>query len=177
MLSKMTLHEYAVMHGSDKGKAHKYCDFYEARIGEPRSILEFGVLNGASLKMWRDRYPNAVVIGLDIDEKENPKGTYIFKLDCTKECWINKVNAKFDLIIDDAGHFTEDQIKSFYLWWPAINNSGYYIIEDVHTMHYDQYNPDKIDLKEWVLSTGIKHEWYSRVPGDESDSMTLIFYK
>lgn len=172
----MILHNYAVYHGSDKGKAHQYCDFYEARIGEPKRIIEFGVLNGASLRMWRDRY-DAVVIGLDIEEKTAPKGTYCFKVDASKENWITKLQPSFDLIIDDASHFTTEQIASFELWWPLVAKGGHYIIEDCHTMHYTHYNPGKIDFKAWVESLGIKHEYYCRVPVDESDSMTLIFYK
>jgi trans-aconitate methyltransferase len=173
----MTLHDYAVHHGSDKGKYHKYCDFYEARIGDPKRIIEFGVLDGASLKMWRDRYPGTVVIGLDIEDKKAPDGTYTFKIDASKESWITKLQPTFDLIIDDASHFTHEQISIFDLWWPLVASGGHYIIEDCHTMHYDHYNPEKIDFKAWVKSLGIKHEWYWRVEGDESDSGTLIFYK
>jgi hypothetical protein len=173
----MTLHEWAIHHGSDKGKAHQYCDFYESRIGTPKSIIEFGVLNGASLKMWRDAYPGAVVIGLDIEDKKAPEGTYVFKVDASKENWIVRLNPSFDLILDDASHMTQDQIDSFNLWWPLVNKGGHYVIEDCHTMHYTGYNPTGIDFKAWVKGLGIKHEYYNRVPGDESDSMTLIFYK
>ena len=173
----MTLHEHAVHHGSDKGKAHKYCDFYESRIGEPKRIIEFGILNGASLKMWRDRYRDAVVIGLDIVDTVAPDGCYTFKIDASKPNWITKLEAQFDLILDDASHMVVDQISSFELWWPLVAKGGHYVIEDCHTMHYSQYNPAGIDFKRWVESLNIKHEYYSRVPGDESDSMTLIFYK
>ena len=172
-----TLHEWGCFHGSDKAKAHRYLDFYEARIGEPKSIIEFGVLNGASLKMWRDRYPDAVVIGLDIENKTAPDGTYFFKLDCTKENWITAIKPRIDLILDDASHLTEDQINSFTLWWPLVAPGGKYVIEDVHTMGYDAYNPKKIDLPAWVKSLGLKHEWYYRDENDKSDSGTLIIYK
>lgn len=174
-IKPMTLHEYAVMHGSDKGKYHKYCDFYEARIGEPKSIIEFGVLNGSSLKMWRDRYPEALVVGYDIMPSLTVEGCYTFQISATdpQSCKRSDV----DLIIDDASHYTKDQIAAFNIHWPFVNPGGHYIIEDVHTMHYDEYNPDKINFKAWVKSLGIKHEWYWKNPGDESDSGTLIFYK
>lgn len=173
----MTLHQQAVHHGSDKGTAHKYCDFYESRIGEPKRIIEFGVLNGASLKMWRDHYQEAVVIGLDIEEKKAPIGTYVFKLDASKENWITKLQPSFDLILDDASHMTMEQIMAFELWWPLVAKGGHYIIEDVHTMGYSQYNPSGFNLRNWVEKTGIKHEYFWRIPGDFSDSGTLMFYK
>jgi len=172
-----TLHEFGIIHGSDKAKAHNYLDFYESRIGEPKSIIEFGVLRGSSLKMWHDRYPDATVIGLDINKTDAPEGTFTFKIDAAKENWITKLNPRFDLILDDASHLTTDQISSFDLWWPLVAKGGCYIIEDIHTMHYDAYNPTKIDLKKWVAELDLPHEYFSRVPNDESDSMTLIIYK
>lgn len=175
----MTLHEWGIFHGSDKAYAHNYLNFYEAKIGMPHSILEFGVLNGASLKMWRDKY-NAFVIGLDIEKKQPITGITVLQMDATDEktaTYLSNLYNNFDLIVDDASHMVADQIKSFQLFWPFVNKGGCYIIEDCHTMHYDQYNPSKIDFKAWVESLGIEHEYFLRVPGDESDSMTLIFWK
>lgn len=175
----MTLHEWGIFHGSDKAYAHNYCHFYEAKVGLPHSILEFGVLNGASLKMWRDKY-NGFVIGLDIEKKKPVDGVTILQMDATDEktaTFFSYHYNNFDLIVDDASHMVADQIKSFNLFWPFVNKGGCYIIEDCHTMHYDQYNPDKIDFKSWVESLGIEHEYFWRVPGDESDSGTLIFWK
>jgi len=80
----MTLHEWGIFHGSDKAHAHNYLNFYEAKIGLPHSILEFGVLNGASLKMWRDKY-NAFVIGLDIEKKQPINGITVLQMDATHE--------------------------------------------------------------------------------------------
>lgn len=172
----MTLHEHGLKHGSDKATAHGYLDFYEARIGNPKSILEFGVLGGASLAMWRDAYPATTVIGLDINKVTPPDNTYFFQLDCTRESWITKIKPSFDLIIDDAGHMTLLQVAAFELWWPMVAKGGHFIIEDCHTMHYTQYNPTKFDFKDWVEGLGIKHEYFKRLE-DESDSMTVIFYK
>ncbi len=173
----MTLHQHGLRHGSDKATAHNYLHFYEQRIGNPKSILEFGVLGGASLAMWRDFFPRATVIGLDINKVVPPDGTFFFRLDCTQPNWITAIKPSFDLIIDDAGHMTLDQVKAFDLWWPMVAEGGMFIIEDCHTMHYEQYNPMKVDFKGWVAGLGIKHEYFWRVPGDESDSGTIIFYK
>lgn len=172
----MTLHEYAVYHGSDKGKTHKYCDFYEKHIGKPKSIIEFGVLNGASLKMWRDAYPGSVVIGLDIEDKKPIEGTFIFKLDAAKENWITRLKPTFDLIVDDASHMVADQIASFNLWWPLVNKGGCYIIEDIHASLYTEYNPDNFDLFKWINALPYRKEHYRRSPA-ESDSMTVIIFK
>lgn len=171
-----TLQQWAVAHGSDKGTAHLYCDFYQENIGNPKSIIEFGVLNGSSLKMWRDAYPDAVVIGLDIEDKKQIPGVYFFKLDATKENWITKIKPGFDLILDDASHVVEDQIASFNLWWPLLNKGGCYIIEDIHASLYTAYNKTGMDMFKWVNDMPYKKKHYRRNP-NESDSMTVIIYK
>lgn len=170
----MTLHEWGLFHKSDKATAHGYLDFYEARIGEPKSIMEFGILNGASLKMWRDRY-NAKVFGIDINLPSPIDRVTMWKGDCTNTRW-KVISPTFDLIIDDASHVVEDMIAAFNLWCEKVNVGGCYILEDIHTMHYKEYNPSGIDLKKWIEGLGISHEYFRRLP-DESDSMTVIFYK
>jgi len=171
-----TLHEWAVYHGSDKGKAHKYCDFYQEHIGQPKSIIEFGVLNGSSLKMWRDAYPGSVVIGLDIEEKTPVDGAFVFKVDATKESWITRLKPKFDLILDDASHVVEDQIASFNLWWPLLNKGGCYIIEDIHASLFTAYNKTGMDMFGWVADLPYPKKHYRRSPA-ETDSMTVIIFK
>lgn len=172
----MTLHEWGLFHKSDKATAHKYLDFYESRIGNPKKILEFGVLGGASLKMWRDRY-NAEVTGVDIKQVLPILGINTWQLDCTSELSTQMLADEYDLILDDASHRVKDFMRTFYLFFPFVKKGGVYIIEDIHVMHYDEYNPDKIDVKAWVESLGHRHEYFWRMPGDESDSGTLIIYK
>jgi trans-aconitate methyltransferase len=175
----MTLHEWGLFHKTDKATHHGYCSFYEARIGEPKSIVEFGVLNGASLKMWRDRYPKAHIFGVDIEIKEPIHRCNIACASCLTAPFFDMCDPdyRFDLIIDDASHIVDEQIKAFNLWWPLVNSGGHYIIEDIHTQHFTQYNPDKIDLMAWVKSLGIMYEEFWRNPEDKSDSGTIIFYK
>lgn len=170
------LHNWAITHGSDKGTAHQYCDFYQANIGTPKTIIEFGVLNGASLKMWRDMYPGSVVIGLDIEDKKPIPGVYIFNIDATKENWITKITPRFDLIVDDASHVVEDQIASFNLWWPLVNKGGCYIIEDIHASLFTAYNKTGFDMFGWVEDLPYRKKHYRRSPS-ETDSMTVIIFK
>lgn len=176
----ITLHDYGILHGSDKATHHNYCGFYQTHLNDPKVILEFGVLNGASLKMWRDFYAGSLVIGLDIEPKPIIEGCLIYQADATNPssvAIVTKLTPSFDLIVDDASHNSKDQIAAFELWWPLINRGGRYVLEDLHTMHYTSYNPDGIDMKKWVESLGIPHKYFNRVSGDESDSMTLIFFK
>lgn len=63
-------------HGSDKGNAtntarHNYTRLYDAVLGPHRTevtrLFELGVFQGASLRAWRDYFPNAIILGADID--------------------------------------------------------------------------------------------------------------
>src|SRR5690349_7888933 len=69
----MTLDELAIKYGSDKSsKEHGYMNFYENILPKsPTSILEIGILKGASMRVWKDYFPEAKLFGLDLFA-ENP---------------------------------------------------------------------------------------------------------
>ena len=54
----------------DKGFGHGYLTVYDRLlIGvDVRSILEVGVMDGASLRMWRSVFPTAAVTAVENDE-------------------------------------------------------------------------------------------------------------
>ncbi len=62
------LDDFAGKHGTDKLK-HGFSSVYEKRYGPQRHrlrrLLEIGVFFGASLRMWRDYFPTAQIVGLD----------------------------------------------------------------------------------------------------------------
>ncbi len=67
-----TLDELAARHGTDKRVGiHAYTKWYEALLSplrwQPINFLEIGVQNGYSIKMWADYFPNAKLVGIDID--------------------------------------------------------------------------------------------------------------
>jgi hypothetical protein len=99
--------------------------------------------HGASLRMWRDYFPNAHIIGCDIMESvifndENRITTFIAN-QSDKESLLNLVNEDInpesgyiDLIIDDGSHSENDQRISFETLWQFLRpNGGIYIIEDI----------------------------------------------
>lgn len=176
----MTLHEYGLYHGSDKATAHYYLDFYQMELGNPRIIMEFGVKEGASLKMWRDFYAGSLVVGLDIFNPPCVEGCLVYELDATKEKTVTRLTSlipQYDLIVDDASHMVTDQIDSLNLWWPYVKRGGHYIIEDCHTQFYDHYNPMKFYLVNTLNALGITYKEFWRNPEDKSDSGTIILYK
>jgi hypothetical protein len=174
------LQQLGELHGTDKATWHKYCDFYESVLPkEINSLLEIGVKDGASLKMWRDYYhPYATVIGMDILPVKKIDGVITVKYDATKNGPLIKFYSliKFDIIIDDGSHICSDQRKSFELLWPLVKPGGFYIIEDVHSSFLGDYADESPTTYEWAMKIPGAMEWW-RDPSNKSDSGTIIIPK
>jgi hypothetical protein len=64
----MKISELMTLHGSDKATEHSYGDFYDSLSSRPlTSILEVGVEAGHSMAAWKEKFPAAIVIGIDKD--------------------------------------------------------------------------------------------------------------
>ena len=118
---------------------------------------------GASLRVWRDYFPNANVYGADIDKdilfsEERIKTFYIDQLNPSsiKDFW-EKVNTKdFDLIVDDGLHTFKAGITLFKNSIFKLSKTGIYVIEDINItdlpLYFDfftktEYNVDYVALK------------------------------
>jgi SAM-dependent methyltransferase len=129
-------------HG-DKGTAHTYIDEYEKLLGQYRensTVLEIGICQGESLKMWEEYFINSNVYGIDITDlyikdliKEN-KYNIIIGNACSEEILIQLNDLTFDVIIDDGSHLINDQINSFNILKNKMKPNGIYIIEDVNNL-------------------------------------------
>ena len=123
---------------------------------------------GASLRVWRDYFPNAIIYGGDIDEnilftEERIKTFFIDQLDPTsiKSFW-EKVDSKdFDFIVDDGLHTFEAGITLFKNSIFKLSKTGIYVIEDVNIWdlpHYldffvkTEYIVDYVALKQQNLN-------------------------
>jgi hypothetical protein len=155
-------------YGSDKGTlvnsghcypwpSHSYADFIERLFGHCRNhvkaVFECGLgtnnpallssmgVNGkpgASLRMWRDYFPAAEIVGADIDRaimfQEDRISTYY--CDQTDK---NSISAlweichieKFDIMIDDGLHTFEAGKSLLQHSFHMLKDGGIYIIEDV----------------------------------------------
>ncbi len=136
---------------------HGYADFYSLllapRRSEVRNVFECGVGTnnpafvsnmgeagrpGASLRVWRDYFPNATVVGADIDREvlftEDRIATYyVDQRDARSVAALwSKVNVtSFDLMIDDGLHEFAAGSCLFDNSIKMLAPDGVYIIEDV----------------------------------------------
>jgi hypothetical protein len=169
------LQQLGELHGTDKATWHKYCDFYESVLpGDIGALLEIGVKNGASLKMWRDYYLGSIIIGIDTNEQISVGRCHVFRSDATV---VNVFGESvIDIIIDDGSHLCSHQRKSFDLYWRSLKPGGFYIIEDVHSSFLGEYADESPTTYEWAMKLPGAMEWW-RDPSNKSDSGTIIIPK
>jgi hypothetical protein len=152
---KRRLTELGLRHGTDKVSAthtnygRTYLDVYElyfeAMREEELVFAEIGVLNGESLRAWRDYFPRARVIGIDINPAAKQCESDRIRVEILSqddEEGLQRLVAEvggFDIVLDDASHVNELTIRSFEILWPGIKPGGYYIIEDVGCSHSETF--------------------------------------
>lgn len=134
-------------HNSDKFETHKYTHLYYELLKDWKNrsfnMLEIGIANGASIRVWHDFFPYAKIHCVDIektavDKVKNINRVFAHQLNAErKDHWENILSknlkdTKFDLIIDDGGHYPIEQWVSFTYLKEKLNTKGFYIVEDLH---------------------------------------------
>ena len=138
---KKTLDEIGIQYNTDKSSNfHNYLSIYENYFynirGKRNNVLEIGILNGDSLKMFAEYFYNSKMFAVDIEDKKNfaSDNIKIFTADQSDKNFLNLFeNDYFDVIIDDGSHKMEHQQISFGILFKKLKSSGVYIIEDLHT--------------------------------------------
>ena len=130
------------IHGGP-GHRHPYTCFYDNIFDNIKTnklkILEIGILQGNSIKMWNEYFINSKIIATDhVDNKKNEMNklpNVIFDhIDVTDVNSIINICNKygpFDIIIDDSSHKFNDQIRVIENTFKYINEGGFLIIEDI----------------------------------------------
>lgn len=163
----MNLQQIGLKHNTDKATFHKYLDFYEKHLPDRTfkgRLLEIGIMDGASMRMWREYYPNAEIVGIDTGLQVDLRidGVSLLELDGTKPKDLEPLGL-FDIIIDDGSHMTKDQQKSFeHLFYNQLTPGGLYIIEDLHTSFRPEYINSKLDSIEYLDKLPLSKAWLKR---------------
>jgi SAM-dependent methyltransferase len=119
-----------------------YLPIYEDLLGFLRSrrfvLLELGVWKGHSLMMWRDAFPGATIVGVDLLPPSTDLGSrvHIVAGDHTDAALLARLRTKhapngFDVIIDDGSHLGVTTARSLQaLYVDHLRPGGLYVIED-----------------------------------------------
>ena len=159
-----------IKYQSDKAWWHKYTHVYSKLfeyLGYARdskiTLLELGFSHGSSHLMWREYFPNATIIAIDIkpwkwyQDREKSQGTIEDRLQDIINTNFDKLFnknfqlfvgdqkdlellkkicdtfGKFDVILDDASHRNLETKASFDYLFPYLKDGSPYIIEDLHS--------------------------------------------
>lgn len=122
---------------------HRVLDRYR---GQPVKLLEIGVQNGGSARMWRHYLGSAAqIIGVDVDPQckdLEAEGIEVWIGDQSDpDFWRRFIDqhGEIDIVIDDGGHTMVQQIVTFEALFPALANGGTYLCEDTHTSYFPAY--------------------------------------
>jgi cephalosporin hydroxylase len=141
------------IHQNKQGKASdkwaSYLTYYDA-LFEPLKndairMFEIGIQNGGSLEVWASYFRNAQkIIGCDINPKcaqlkfdDNRISVLVGDANTSAISQQVQVSAPFDVIIDDGSHRSDDIRDSFLLYFPMLKPGGLYVIEDMHTLYFN----------------------------------------
>ena len=151
MIKSKFFQEYFVNYaGKELLKPRFYFDVYERYGSSFRNkdvhFLEIGIYKGGSLDMWQSFLGSqATIYGVDIDpsvKSFEQEGYIIYIGDQSDKVFLESLKEQvppLDIIIDDGGHYPQQQIRSFISLFPHVKDNGIYIVEDVHTSYYPQY--------------------------------------
>jgi hypothetical protein len=168
-------------YGSDKGQKtsngrnwHNYSIVYHTLFQHVRTetlrIFELGLGTndvtvpsnmgthgkpGASLRAWRDYFPNSLIFGADIDrnilfEEDRIKTFFCDQLNPNeiKMMWEQEdLQEKFDIIIEDGLHTFEANKCFFEHSIHKVKEGGVYIIEDIDVKQLNIYTSQLIMWK------------------------------
>ncbi len=138
---KSRIHNYHLIYGSLFKKRSNIKKVLEIGLGtdNEKLISNMGKLGkpGASVKAFRDFFPNAKIFGADIDKailfKDKRINTYYVDqtdLKSLKKLY-KKIGSNFDLIIDDGLHASYANINVIISSLNFLKKNGYLIIEDI----------------------------------------------
>ena len=122
---------------------HNYTEIYGDLLryykDRKNNVLEIGIRQGGSLKMWKDFFHHSIIHGIDVDTstiETDLSDCVIMKGDAYSEETIERYfkNKRFDVIIDDGSHTVPDQVKCLNLYSKLLTNDGILIIEDISSI-------------------------------------------
>jgi hypothetical protein len=151
MAAAMTpLCELARKYGTDKGgdhlqagdTCHRYTPAYHELLKHRRDdvkwVLEIGIGHGCSLRMWKDYFPNAQIVGIDSNKDCRFKEDRIHTFCANQSSEANLLavaraigEPALDLIVDDGSHEPAHQIFTAQVLLPYLSADGIYVIEDI----------------------------------------------
>jgi len=172
-------------------EGHCYHTFYEKYFSNVReqisNILEIGAFKGNATASFFFYFSNSKIISADIFPdlfRYNSDRISNIYLDNSSEKIIedkilNK-KIKFDIIIEDAGHYFKDQIISLFMLFKTLNSKGVFVVEELEfpnfreDMNLSKEKPTLRDILNLIIEG---KDFSSKYITDEQKKYFLQNYK
>jgi len=209
--SETELDLLAEKHGTDKGgrnrpvlnpdrERHNYSQVYDfllaSRKSQVSSVFECGIGSknqsvegnmgpsaeeGASLRVWRDYFPQASIVGVDIDSEclFQEERIRTFQCDQTNRVQVSELfsllDSHFDLIVDDGLHTFDANLSFLNVAHRHLRTGGYHVIEDVHVNDLGRWK--SIAESDSSLSELVASIVTLRKPGGSRADNNLVIFR
>ncbi len=127
-------------------------------------LLELGVNQGGSLKIWRDFFRRGTILGLDISPvqlRDESGRIFVYQGMQQDAALLDRIAGErapegFDIIIDDCAHIAEFSALSFrHLFDRHLKPGGMYVIEDWGTGYWPRW-PDGRRYRDRTAPTSLR---------------------
>ncbi|MDE3175441.1 MAG: hypothetical protein KGM15_04945 [Pseudomonadota bacterium] len=114
-----------------------YADFFSPYRDKDIVVLEIGVSDGNSLRMWERYFSCATLVGIDLQQrcKQYEQGRIKIEIGSQVDTnFLQKLCEKYapTIIIDDGSHRADYTMASFKYLFPKLAAGGCYVIEDLY---------------------------------------------
>jgi hypothetical protein len=168
------------MTGGDRMLHHGYAEIYERylrpfRARKTLTLAEFWILSGTGLAIWCDLFPEASILGFDIDlqhyHKSQPylcsRGAFasnrpeLYKFDQLLDKSDNLTNflagRRLDIVIDDGFHTAQAIVNTWRSTKPFLASDFAYFIEDFQGLFEESGSEfDTFDCRSFGLMNVIR---------------------
>lgn len=162
---------------TDKDTTHCYFGIYDDLFLKYRekeiNILEVGVSEGGSIRLWSDYFPNAKIFGYDTVKMARPnifndRVSYIIK-DVNHITDDEFKDTPLTIAIDDGSHTLSHQLFFIKTIYPQLVKGGMLIIEDVQNIDVEKADFKSLNIPFEVIDL--------RSINNRYDDVLLIFRK
>jgi hypothetical protein len=155
--------------GAGNGRCFKWRHYFEIYeryfsrfVGNAPTYLEIGVSQGGSLDLFQTYLgETARIIGMDIDpgcKQWAREGVEIVIGDQSNADFMSQVvgpMGPFDIIVDDGGHTSDQQLVSFLTLFPRLKEGGVYLVEDTHTTFWLGFQSSRFGINFYDFARGL----------------------
>lgn len=126
---------------TDKHTVHSYLEVYEALFSPIRDtashVLEIGICDGGSIKLWNDYFTKAKIHGIDVQMPLGWLRAYprvrMYEQDAYSDVARSFFPFPLDVIIDDGPHTLESMKHTATHYTPLLSPQGILVIEDIQS--------------------------------------------